>query len=111
MEYKTISLIPRLSEKAFALSKESNTFIFSVPRSASKATIARAVNIQFDVSVQEIRVINQKGKAKRTIRRGGRPVAGTNSDFKKAYVTLKEGDSLPFFLGENDNSDAKEASK
>ena len=38
-----------------------------------------------------------EGKAKRTIRKGGRTAAGQRPDIKKAYVTLKAGEKLPFF--------------
>jgi ribosomal protein L23 len=50
----------------------------------------------------------QKGKAKRTVRKGGRPAQGRESDFKKAYVTLKEGDSIPLFAaGEEEVKEEK----
>ena len=111
MEYKTISLIPRLSEKAFDLSQKTNTFTFQVPKNASKAAIASAVESQFSVKVAAVHVINQKGKAKRTVRKGGRPVPGRNSDMKKAYVSLVKGDTLPFFLGEADSATTKEGAK
>lgn len=94
---KTLVLRPRMSEKAYGQS-QSQTYVFVVPREANKHSIARAVASQFDVTVVSVNVLNQKGKAKRTISRGGRRVAnGTQSDIKKAYVTLAEGQTLPVF--------------
>lgn len=95
---KHMILQPRMSEKAFATSQALNTYVFVVPGDATKHTVARAVAAQFDVVVTTVNVVNVKGKAKRTVSRGGRRVAsGQQSDFKKAYVTLAEGSSLPFF--------------
>ena len=94
---KTITLYPRISEKAYALSETHNTYVVNVPGDANKLSIAGAVRVQFGVTVTNVRIVNVKGKVKRTVRKGGRPVMGQRSDVKKAYVTLKEGDSLPFF--------------
>ena len=94
---KTLILKPRLSEKAYALSQALNTFVFEVPKSANKHSVARAVESQYDVTVEEVKVIVLKGKAKRTIRKGGKVAKGRQSDVKKAYVKLKAGDSLPIF--------------
>jgi large subunit ribosomal protein L23 len=106
---KTLKLIPRLSEKAFSVSEVRNTFIFVVPRESSKQSIAAAVTAQLGVQVASVRVLNQKGKSKRTIRKNGRPAAGRNSDMKKAYVQLKQGESLPFFLDSSDQEKKPEA--
>lgn len=106
---KTMILRPRLSEKAFAASVTQNTYVIDVPSNANKHTIAGAVAAQFGVTVATVHVINAKGKSKRAYRKGsGRPVQYTRTDIKKAYVTLKEGDKLPFFESpEEDKKDAK----
>jgi large subunit ribosomal protein L23 len=107
---KTLVLKPRLSEKAFAQSQAKNTYVFVVPTDATKHTVARAVAAQFEVTVTEVNITNVKGKAKRSISKGGRRVSkGSQSDIKKAYVTLKEGDSLPIFAAEEQA--AEEAAK
>lgn len=103
---KEMILKPRLSEKTYGLSMAGNTYTFQVPGDATKHTVARAVAAQFNVTVEDVNIINVKGKAKRTVRKGGRPTAGKRSDIKKAYVTLKEGDKLPIF--DVVNEDAKE---
>ncbi len=100
---KTLVLKPRVSEKAYGMS-QGDVYVFMVPKSASKPAIASAVKAQFDVTVTDVNTVVVKGKAKRTIRKGGRPVMGRQSDFKKAYVTLKEGDSITVFAAEDDNS-------
>lgn len=104
---KQMILKPRLSEKTYALSVAGNVFSFEVPGDANKHTVARAVEAQFGVSVVEVNIINVKGKSVRTVRKGGRPTAGKRSDVKKAYVTLKDGDTLPFFDVEEEAKPAK----
>jgi large subunit ribosomal protein L23 len=101
---KTTLLRPRLSEKTFGLAQSNTVYVFDVPAGANKQTVAAAVATQFEVTVVNVNMANQKGKAKRTVRKGGRAVAGQQSDRKKAYVTLKEGDKLPFFETEDDKS-------
>lgn len=103
---KTLTLKPRLSEKTYRLS-EQRTYVVDVPASASKDLIAKAMSAQFGITVITVNVVNVKGKTKRTVRKGGRPISGKRSDFKKAYVTLKEGDKLPFFA-EIEEAEAKE---
>lgn len=101
-------LKPRMSEKAYGASQVLNTYVFDVDGAANKHSVARAVAEQYAVSVTSVRVVNVKGKAKRTVRKGGRPVMGRQSDTKKAYVTLKAGDTLPIFAAVEE-AEAKEA--
>jgi large subunit ribosomal protein L23 len=94
---KHITLKPKLSEKTYAQSAK-RVYAFVVPREVNKHTVARAVEAQFEVKVSEVNIVNLKGKAKRTISKGGRRVAnGRDNATKKAYVTLAEGNELPFF--------------
>ena len=108
---KTTLLRPRLSEKTFGLAKTNTVYVFDVPAEANKHTVAAAVATQFEVTVINVNMANVKGKAKRTIRKGGRAVNGQQSDRKKAYVTLKQGESLPFFNTEEDDKKDKKADK
>jgi large subunit ribosomal protein L23 len=94
---KSIILIPRMSEKAYATSQSLNTYVFDVPKEANKHTVAQAVSVQFNVSVASVNIANVNGKTKRSYRKRGRAVTGRQSDTKKAYVTLKQGDTLPLF--------------
>lgn len=103
----SIALKPHMSEKAFALSNDRGTYVFVVPSTANKHTIAQAVSAQFNVTVQNVRVTNIKGKTKRTYRKHSRLVTGKRSDIKKAYVLLKSGDSIPVFAAVEE-AEAKE---
>lgn len=94
---KTIVLKPRMSEKTYMLSQTTNTYVVEVPAGVSRDLVAKAVQAQFNVTVASVNIVNVKGKAKRTVRKGGRPTMGKRSNIKKAYVTLKAGDKLPFF--------------
>ncbi len=94
---KLMTLIPRMSEKSYAVSQVLNTYVFVVPKSANKHTVAQAVSTQFEVTVVSVNTTNLKGKEIRTYRKRSRAAAGRQADTKKAYVTLKEGDSLPLF--------------
>ncbi len=104
---KTLLLKPRISEKAYDQSLTKNTYVFVVPRDANRTEVADAVSAQFDVAVTDVNILNVKGKVKRTVRKGGRQTAGKDSDFKKAYITLKEGDSIAVFATEDNKKEPK----
>lgn len=109
---KTLVLRPRLSEKTFGLASSRTVYVFDVPKAANKHAVSAAVAAQFEVTVMDVNILNSKGKPKSSPRKGHRPVQGQRSDFKKAYVTLKEGDKLPFFdEPEADKKSKKEAKK
>jgi len=95
--YKQLILKPRMSEKAYGLSQLTNTYVFDVSGEVNKHSVAQAVSQQFEVVVKSVNITNIPGKAKRTVYKGGKAVAGRESDTKKAYVTLAEGNSLPIF--------------
>lgn len=92
-----MTLKPRMSEKAYSLSQTNNTYIFEVPRSANKQTVAQAVAAQFEVTVVNVRIANKKGKAKQTYVKRSRPVPGREAHSKRAYVTVAQGDIIPVF--------------
>lgn len=94
---KSLTLKPRVSEKSYALSQQSNTYAFDVPLAANKLTIKSAVQAQYDVVVTSVKTTIIDGKRKRTVRKNGRAVIGRRGNVKKAYVTLAEGQSLPVF--------------
>lgn len=104
---KTLVLKPRISEKAYGQSLTHNTYVFVVPTSANKHQVAEAVAAQFDVTVETVNILNVKGKAKRSVRKGGRQSLGKDNDIKKAYVTLKEGDSITVFATEDADNEPK----
>lgn len=114
-----ITLIPRVSEKAYAISQMPGvkTYVFEVPLDANKHIVARAVSAEYEVTVTDVRTTVLKGKPKQSYRKGARPQSGRRSDIKKAYVTLKEGDTLPIFAEEAEQeakaveAEAKQAKK
>lgn len=111
---KLITLNPRISEKSYGLSQTKQTYIFDVPRGTSKQLVARAVAAQFDVTVTDVNIANVKGKLKRTVRKRSRPVTGQRATTRRAYVTLKPGDSIPVFAAldeANAPADEKPAKK
>jgi large subunit ribosomal protein L23 len=80
----------RLTEKSNRASSELNQYTFQVATESNKHQVAEAVEQQFKVTVTRVNIINMKGKP--TTSRRGMP--GYKSDFKKAIVTLKEGDKI-----------------
>ena len=110
---KTLVLKPRVSEKAYGMSQEGrNVYVFEVPKDANKHTVAEAVAAQFEVTVEAVNIAVAKGKTKRTVRKGGRPIAGRQNDVKKAYVTVKQGDTIAVFKAtEEDEKPAAKAKK
>ena len=104
-------LIPRTTEKAY-IEQIKRTYIFIVPRDASKQAIADAVAKEFKVTVTDVRVLVRKGKPKR-FSRGKRAYPGTThrQDQKLAYVTLKDGDKIKIFEDEEDDKKAKKTEK
>ncbi|HSX24272.1 MAG TPA: 50S ribosomal protein L23 [Candidatus Saccharimonadales bacterium] len=97
-----MTLKPRVSEKSYGLAQNRNVYVFQVPTGASKLLVAKAVESQFAVSVLDVNIANVKGKLMRTVRKGGRQTFGKRPDVKKAYVTLKAGDSIAVFASEED---------
>ena len=88
-----VIVAPHITEKATLLS-EFNAVVFRVANSASKPEIKAAVESLFKVTVTGVNTITQKGKTKRW---KGKPY--TRSDFKKAIVTLAEGQSIDVTSG------------
>lgn len=97
MDASMITIKPRISEKAYSQSEKSNVYVFQVPLDANKSTIKQAIEKQFEVSVLLVNTTITKGKTKRQFQKRGKASTGTRVNIKKAYVTLKEGDSIPVF--------------
>ena len=85
---------PLITEKSTFLKGATNTVLFVVDSRANKNEVADAVEKSFKVKVVDVRTMNMPGKAKRR----GRTV-GLRPGWKKAIVTLKEGDKIEFFEG------------
>ncbi len=88
---RQVVIRPVVSEKTFALMEE-NRYTFEVDKRSTKPEIARAVEEIFGVTVRGVNTMNIKGKPRRVRWR-----KGTTRDWKKAVVTLAEGDTIDFF--------------
>ncbi len=110
---KSVTLRPRLNEKTYALS-EKHVYVFAVEKGVNKHTIARAVEAQFDVTVVAVNTTNISGKAKRIISLDGKRMVnadGKRNDIRKAYVTLKKGQALPFFAAIEEADEKQQATQ
>jgi large subunit ribosomal protein L23 len=92
---KTTDVIrkPLITEKTTVIRDDGRTLVFQVAMGANKIDIKRAVELLFGSKVQSVRTALAHGKMKRQ----GKYV-GRRSDWKKAYVKLREGEKLPEIL-------------
>lgn len=88
-----VIVAPVITEKA-TYASENGQVVFKVARNASKPEIKKAVESLFSVKVKAVNTLVNKGKTKRF-----RGIAGRQSDFKKAIVTLEEGHSIDVATG------------
>ena len=84
---------PLVTEKTTTLRDDGKTVVFEVSKDANKIDIKRAVEQLLGSKVESVRTSLAHGKVKRQ----GKYV-GRRSDWKKAYVKLREGEKLPEFL-------------
>jgi large subunit ribosomal protein L23 len=94
MNLDSVIVTPVVTEKGTLASEKANQVVFRVRPQASKDLIRAAVEQMFKVTVIKVRTSNFMGKERR---RG--TIRGRKSDWKKAYVTLKQGDRIEFFEG------------
>jgi large subunit ribosomal protein L23 len=85
---------PLVTEKSTRQKEEGRQYVFEVDPEANKIEIQHAVEQLFKVKVLHVRTSNALGKLKRVGRKYGK-----RPDWKKAIVTLKEGDRIGFFEG------------
>jgi len=91
--YQTI-LRPVVTEKGTTLKDDNNQIIFEVDPRSNKSEIKKAIEKLFKVKVLAVHTQNRLGKRKRL----GKTV-GRRKNWKKAIVTLKEGDRVEYFEG------------
>ena len=82
----------RVTEKAANLSANNNQYTFEVAKDANRIQVAQAVAKTFDVEVAKVNILNVKPKVKADRSRRGK--TGIKGGFKKAIVTLKEGEKI-----------------
>ena len=85
---------PIITEKGTRIKEEQNKIMLQVAPEANKMDIKRAVETVFKVKVEEVATMNFKGKKKRLGLR-----QGVRSDWKKAVVTLKKGETVEYLEG------------
>ena len=93
---KKILIKPVITEKADQLSEDMGKFTFIVNKQANKIEIKKAIEDSFNVTVDSVNTINMPAKAKNRNTRSGL-VKGHVSSYKKAIVTLSEGETIDFF--------------
>jgi large subunit ribosomal protein L23 len=86
---------PIITEKMTELG-EKRQYAFEVPISVNKIEVCKAIEKKFSVKVTSIRTVLVKGKRKSQMTRRGR-FEGHTKTWKKAIVTLKEGDKIDYF--------------
>ena len=92
MDARIVLRRPLLTEKATIGRETGSEYAFEVDPSANKIQIKEAIESRFDVAVKHVRTVRIRGKIKRMgAHQGKRP------DWKKALVTLKEGQSIDLY--------------
>jgi len=86
-----VIVAPHISEKATNVAEKHRQFVFKVLPDATKAEIKTAIEKLFNVKVDAVRVCNVKGKTKMF-----KQMAGKRKDWKKAYISLQEGQDISF---------------
>ncbi len=85
---------PLMTEKTTSIGEKQNSYIFEVDISSNKDEVKNAVEKLFDVSVSDVNTMVMHGKIKRVGKHQGR-----RSKWKKAIVTLREGQKIQMFEG------------
>ena len=87
---------PLVTEKMTAITEKTNRFGFIVRPEANKLEIKKEVETLYNVTVVEVNTMRYAGKNKSRYTRSG-IINGRTNAFKKAIVTLKEGDTIDFY--------------
>jgi large subunit ribosomal protein L23 len=89
---------PIITEKSTKLAEAGTRYMFKVDKRANKIQIAKAIEELYGVTVQAVNTMNYAGKRK-TRHSSGHAIEGRRPAYKKAYVKLKEGDTIDYFAG------------
>ncbi|MCB0617792.1 MAG: 50S ribosomal protein L23 [Saprospiraceae bacterium] len=93
---KQILIKPLITEKADSLSEKRNQYTFVVAKKANKVEIRKAVEAMYNVAVESVNTVIMPGKTKNRNTRSG-IIKGRVSSYKKAIVTLSQGEEIDFF--------------
>lgn len=94
MDTYAVLIAPLITEKSTLAGEAGNQVVFRVHPQANKVSIKKAIETLFQVKVEQVRTMQYLGKRRRVGRSQGNKAA-----WKKAYVTLREGDRIDFFEG------------
>ena len=86
-----VLISPHVTEKTSLAMQNNNQYTFRVKRDATKTDIKQAVELMFEVKVKGVQVVNEPGKT----RRFGK-LTGRTQDWKKAYVSLAQGQTIDY---------------
>lgn len=89
---------PIITEKANMEAEDHNRFSFIVDRSANKVEIAKEIERLYGISVEKVATLNYDGKRKQRYTKGGL-VSGRKDNYKKAVVTVAEGETIDLYAG------------
>jgi|TARA_B100001146_G_C15859344_1_gene297020 large subunit ribosomal protein L23 len=92
----TVLKTPIITEKMTADSERNNRYGFIVDRKANKVEIKKAIEEMYGVTVGKVRTMNYVGKPRTRNTKSG-VISGRTKPFKKAVVSLSEGDTIDFF--------------
>ena len=92
-EYQLL-IRPLVTEKNMQLHENQNKVFFEVAPNANRIEVKRAVEKVFNVKVEKVNILNQNGKRVRF-----KMQMGKRKDWKKAIVTLKEGEKVDYLEG------------
>lgn len=87
---------PVITEKSTQQKETSNRYVFEVDLRANKRQIKEAVEKLFNVHVKDVRTAVYRGKTRVVMNRSGR-FEGKRPNWKKAYVTIAEGETIDIF--------------
>ena len=88
-----VLIAPHVTEKTSLAMQNHNQYTFRVRRDATKPDIKKAVELMFEVKVAGVQVANEPGKSRRS---GRAKTPGRTQDWKKAYVSLAEGQTIDY---------------
>ena len=86
-----VLIAPHVTEKTSLAMQNNNQYTFRVKKNATKTDVRQAVELMFEVKVKGVQIVNEPGKT----RRFGRLI-GRTQDWKKAYVSLVQGQTIDY---------------
>lgn len=96
MKKEQLLIRPIYTEKIAKLQDSENKYAFEVKRDANKIEIRKEIEKRFEVKVEKIQTMNIRGKMRQQMTKAGR-FYGRRPDWKKAVVTLAEGQTIDLF--------------